>query len=81
MSYCQATTRSGRPCKAHHVRGSLYCFWHEPLYEGARQLASMKGGSATLEDMEKKREMRERRLKALARLEEALAAARMLPNK
>jgi hypothetical protein len=41
----------------------------------------MKGGSATLEDMEKKREMRERRLKALARLEEALAAARMLPNK
>ena len=78
MSYCQATTRSGRPCRAHHVRGSRYCFWHEPLYEDARKLASMKGGRATLEDMEKKRQMREQRLKNLARLEQALASARQL---
>jgi hypothetical protein len=78
MSYCQATTRAGRLCRAHHVDGSLYCFWHEPLYEGARRLASMKGGLATLGDMKKKRELRERRQKALSRLEAALAAASSL---
>jgi hypothetical protein len=38
----------------------------------------MKGGRSTLEDMEKKRQMREKRLKTLARLEEALASARQL---
>ncbi len=37
----------------------------------------MKGGLATLEDM-KKRELRERRLKALSRVEAALAAASSL---
>jgi hypothetical protein len=75
MSYCYATTKSGQPCRAHHVSGSLYCFWHEPLYEDAWRLASMKGGSATLEDMEKKRQIREQRREILARLEQALAAA------
>jgi hypothetical protein len=78
MSHCVATTQAGLRCKAHHVRGSRYCFWHEPLYEDARKLASMKGGSATLQDMKKKREVRERRLNVLSRLEEALAAARRL---
>jgi hypothetical protein len=81
MSYCQATTRSGRPCRAHHVWGSFYCFWHEPLYAGARQRASMKGGKATLEDMARNEERREERREysqTLARLQEALKAARSL---
>jgi hypothetical protein len=38
----------------------------------------MKGGLATLGDMKKKRELRERRQKALSRLEAALAAASSL---
>jgi len=78
MSYCQATTREGRPCRAHHVSGSRYCYWHEPLYEAARKLASMRSGLATLEDMHKRKRERDRRRRTLARLEEALAAARRL---
>jgi hypothetical protein len=78
MSYCQATTRSGRPCRAHHVRGSRFCFWHEPAHESVRKLASHKGGLATLEDMQQRKREREEGLRILARLEQALASARQL---
>jgi hypothetical protein len=77
-TYCQATTRDGRPCRAHHVRGSLYCFWHEPAHESARKLASHKGGLATLEDMQQRKREREERLRIFTRLEQALATARRL---
>jgi len=78
MSHCVATTRAGLRCRAHHVRGSRYCFWHEPPYEDARRVASMKGGKATLEDMQQRKREREERLRNLARLEQALATARRL---
>ena len=78
MSYCQATTREGQPCRAHHVKDSLYCYWHEPAHRRARLRASHKGGLATLEDMQQRKREREERLRILARLEQALASARQL---
>jgi hypothetical protein len=63
MSYCQATTREGQPCRAHHVKGSPYCFWHAPRLERRRKGAAHMSGLATLEDMRKRREEREGHLK------------------
>jgi hypothetical protein len=78
ISYCQATTREGQPCRAHHVKGSPYCFWHAPHLERRRKWAAHMGGLATLEDRRKRRDEREGRLKTLRALEQALAVARQL---
>jgi hypothetical protein len=75
MSYCRAKRKDGMPCRAHHIIGSSYCFWHEPLMEERRLRASSKGGRATLEDMELNLEARES-WRRLMELQEKIRALR-----
>jgi hypothetical protein len=79
MSYCFATAKSGQPCRAHHVNGSIYCFWHRPgeYHAARRKRASAKGGRATLEDMARNRERREA-YQHLATLAERIARLKSL---
>lgn len=41
-----ATTRAGRPCASPPLRGSDYCFAHDPAMAAERKAARSKGGRA-----------------------------------
>ncbi len=41
---CAATTKAGRPCQAHAVSGSEYCFAHAPELAQERKEARSRGG-------------------------------------
>ena len=41
---CSATTRGGASCQAFPIRGSEYCFTHDPVVSEARQSARRLGG-------------------------------------
>jgi len=41
---CMAKTKSGARCKAYALKGSEYCFAHEPLLAGARANWRSAGG-------------------------------------
>ena len=41
---CTATNSSGKQCKAGAVKGSEFCFWHDPAQGQARAQARKKGG-------------------------------------
>lgn len=41
---CKAKTTSGARCNARAVKGSLYCFTHDPAHAQARALARKRGG-------------------------------------
>ena len=43
---CQATTRSGQPCKAAALADSPFCFTHDPNTADDRRAARSKGGAA-----------------------------------
>lgn len=43
---CQATTRSGSPCRAAALVGADYCFTHDPNNADDRRAARSKGGAA-----------------------------------
>ena len=41
---CTATATNGKQCKAGALKGSEFCFWHDPASERDRQKARKKGG-------------------------------------
>ena len=41
---CTATTANGKQCRAGAVKGSEFCFWHDPAQGHARAQARKKGG-------------------------------------
>lgn len=44
--HCNATKTDGQPCQAWAVRGSEYCYWHDPGLAAERKAARRKGGLA-----------------------------------
>jgi hypothetical protein len=44
MAKCKATTTSGQPCQAQAIKGSRFCFTHDPTSGAARALARRRGG-------------------------------------
>jgi|SRR3989344_6107438 len=41
---CQFIKTSGEVCKANHIKGSQFCFRHDPGSDEAKLIASSKGG-------------------------------------
>ena len=41
---CKAKSLKGRPCQAHAVKGSQFCFIHDPASGAARAKARKRGG-------------------------------------
>jgi hypothetical protein len=46
MAQCKAKTKSGTPCKMRTLKGSRYCFNHDPEAATARAQARKRGGEA-----------------------------------
>ncbi len=44
--HCEATTKSGQPCRGYAIEGSRYCFAHDPAKAAERAQAHIKGGKA-----------------------------------
>lgn len=44
MAFCSDRNRFGEPCSANAVRGSDFCFMHDPRKRGRAQEARKKGG-------------------------------------
>jgi hypothetical protein len=44
MAHCKAKTKSGQPCRAQGIKGSRFCFIHDPAQGAARAKARKKGG-------------------------------------
>ncbi len=44
MKHCHARTRAGRPCSGYAVRGSNFCFTHDPAHAQSRREAHQRGG-------------------------------------
>lgn len=45
MTHCIATTNKNTPCRAYHMKGTGYCFTHNPKMRGAQNDAVRRGGS------------------------------------
>lgn len=45
MTHCKATTNINTPCHAYHMKGSDFCFTHNPHTRGAHYRAASEGGS------------------------------------
>ena len=43
---CKEKNRRGEPCGAYVVRGSEYCYWHDPTKAKERAVARARGGYA-----------------------------------
>ena len=43
---CKALTRAGARCQAYAIKGSVFCYWHDPAQAKARTAARAKGGHA-----------------------------------
>jgi len=43
---CEATTRSGQPCQGWAMKGSVFCFQHNPDVMAERTAARSRGGKA-----------------------------------
>lgn|SRR5574341_1305756 len=44
MTLCQMTKPNGEACKTYAVKGSEYCFFHDPHMESKRKEATTRGG-------------------------------------
>jgi hypothetical protein len=45
MNLCKARTQSGKPCRMKPLKGSKYCFTHDPANASERAKAHKKGGA------------------------------------
>jgi len=45
MTHCKATTNTNTSCQAFRMKGSDFCFTHNPSTRGAHYRAASKGGS------------------------------------
>jgi len=46
MKHCKAKTQSGKPCKMRPIKGSDYCFNHDPAAAAQRAVARKRGGES-----------------------------------
>ncbi len=46
MAQCKAKTKAGQPCKMRALKGSRYCFNHDPAAAAQRAAARKAGGQA-----------------------------------
>jgi hypothetical protein len=46
MAQCKAKTQTGKPCKMRPIKGSDYCFNHDPAAAAQRAAARKRGGEA-----------------------------------
>jgi hypothetical protein len=44
MAKCKAQTTNGQPCQAQAIKGSRFCFIHDPAQGAARAMARKRGG-------------------------------------
>jgi hypothetical protein len=44
MAKCKARTKNGQPCQAQAIKGSKFCFTHDPSSGAARAKARKRGG-------------------------------------